>query len=221
VRLLMAGVCPPEQTIEPPQRKETIIMSKFTVHTIESAPEGSKPALQKLKASVGLIPNLAAVMANAPALIEVFVTARAAYQNSSLSAIEREVVSITNAVANNCAYCVAAHSTFAQMADTPPVALAALRAGKSPADPRLKALSDFSRKLTTARGQMQRCVCGAPNPKTLSQRWHHCQSCGLSVPRDHASALEILRLGLSLLAERGLLSLSKITSILILRHLTC
>jgi putative transposase len=49
------------------------------------------------------------------------------------------------------------------------------------------------------RGTSQRCVCGTPNPKTLSQRWHHCQSCGLSVPRDHASALEILRLGLSLL----------------------
>ena len=49
------------------------------------------------------------------------------------------------------------------------------------------------------RGTSQRCVCGAPNPKTLSQRWHQCDSCGLSVPRDHASALEILRLGLSLL----------------------
>ena len=129
-------------------------MSKFTVHNIESAPEGSKPALQKLKDAVGLIPNLAAVMANAPALIEAFVAARAAYQSSSLSAVEREVVSITNAVANNCAYCVAAHSTFAQMADTPPAVLAALRDGKSPADSRLKALSDFSRKLTTARGQI-------------------------------------------------------------------
>jgi putative transposase len=51
----------------------------------------------------------------------------------------------------------------------------------------------------SANGTSQRCVCGAPNPKTLGQRWHHCESCGLSVPRDHASALEILRLGLSLL----------------------
>lgn len=129
-------------------------MSKFTVHTIESAPAGSKPALQKLQESVGMIPNLAGAMANAPALIEAFVAVRAAYQNSSLSAIEREVVTLTNAVTNNCTYCVAAHSTFAQMANTPPEVVAALRAGKSPAEPRLQALSDFARKLTTARGQL-------------------------------------------------------------------
>jgi len=49
------------------------------------------------------------------------------------------------------------------------------------------------------RGTTQRCVCGAPNPKTLGQRWHECTACGLSAGRDHASALEILRLGLSLL----------------------
>ncbi len=47
-------------------------------------------------------------------------------------------------------------------------------------------------------GTSQRCICGAAVPKTLSQRWHQCIECGLSVSRDHASALEILRLGLSL-----------------------
>ena len=50
-------------------------------------------------------------------------------------------------------------------------------------------------------GTSQRCVCGAPHPKTLSQRWHHCVVCGLSAPRDHVSALEILRLGQSQLGR--------------------
>ena len=50
------------------------------------------------------------------------------------------------------------------------------------------------------RGTSQRCVCGADVPKDLKQRWHSCAACGLSVGRDHASALEILRLGLSLQA---------------------
>jgi putative transposase len=47
-------------------------------------------------------------------------------------------------------------------------------------------------------GTSQRCICGALVPKTLRVRWHDCPRCHLSVPRDHASALEILRLGLSL-----------------------
>jgi putative transposase len=46
-------------------------------------------------------------------------------------------------------------------------------------------------------GTSQRCICGAPVPKTLCNRWHTCLVCQLSLPRDQASALEILRLGLS------------------------
>jgi putative transposase len=47
------------------------------------------------------------------------------------------------------------------------------------------------------KGTSQRCICSAPVPKTLAVRWHHCPRCQLSVSRDHAAALEILRLGLS------------------------
>jgi putative transposase len=47
------------------------------------------------------------------------------------------------------------------------------------------------------RGTSQRCPCGHAVPKTLTTRWHHCPICQLSIPRDQASALEILRLGLS------------------------
>jgi putative transposase len=46
-------------------------------------------------------------------------------------------------------------------------------------------------------GTSQRCICGASVRKSLRNRWHTCLSCQLSIPRDQASALEILRLGLS------------------------
>ncbi len=48
------------------------------------------------------------------------------------------------------------------------------------------------------RGTSQRCICGADNRKKLSDREHVCVECGLVTTRDHASALEIQRLGLSL-----------------------
>jgi putative transposase len=51
------------------------------------------------------------------------------------------------------------------------------------------------------RGTSQRCPCGAANRKKLSDREHVCADCGLITSRDHASAMEILRLGLSLQAS--------------------
>lgn len=51
------------------------------------------------------------------------------------------------------------------------------------------------------RGTSQTCPCGAPVPKTLRDRWHHCNLCGLDTTRDHASALRILGLGRSLSAS--------------------
>jgi putative transposase len=46
------------------------------------------------------------------------------------------------------------------------------------------------------RGTSQTCPCGVRVPKALSKRWHDCESCGLSVSRDHAAAINILALGL-------------------------
>jgi len=46
-------------------------------------------------------------------------------------------------------------------------------------------------------GTSQTCLCGASVPKALSDRWHDCPSCGLSLPRDQVSAILIRRLGQS------------------------
>jgi putative transposase len=50
------------------------------------------------------------------------------------------------------------------------------------------------------RGTSQTCICGEPVPKDLSQRWHRCPRCHLSLPRDQVSAMIIHRLGSSLQA---------------------
>ncbi|MCU1315318.1 MAG: hypothetical protein JWN63_640 [Candidatus Acidoferrum typicum] len=53
------------------------------------------------------------------------------------------------------------------------------------------------------RGTSQRCPCGQPAAKKLSDRKHVCE-CGLQTTRDRASSLEILRLGLRLQAQTKL-----------------
>jgi putative transposase len=45
--------------------------------------------------------------------------------------------------------------------------------------------------------------CGSLVMKGLSQRWHACPVCGLELPRDHNSALNILRRGMELVSADG------------------
>ena len=49
-------------------------MTTFTNHTIESAPEASKPLLETAKSKYSFIPNLLAGMAEAPAVLEGYMT---------------------------------------------------------------------------------------------------------------------------------------------------
>ena len=44
-------------------------MTTFPIHNIESAPEGSKAAVQQLQSAFGMIPNLIGAMATSPVLI--------------------------------------------------------------------------------------------------------------------------------------------------------
>ena len=53
-------------------------------------------------------------------------------------------------------------------------------------------------KEVNPRNTSQTCVCGEPNKKDLSVRWHQCKVCGLSIHRDICSAQVILKIGLGL-----------------------
>lgn len=44
-------------------------MRSFPIHTVETAPEASKPSLQALRDAFGFIPNIAGAMATSPVLI--------------------------------------------------------------------------------------------------------------------------------------------------------
>lgn len=126
----------------------------FTIHTIESAPEKSKPMLQGLKQNFGFIPNAAATMAGSPALIGAFVGAFGNFHGSSLSEAEKQVVLLTNAVTLRCAWTVAFHSTMAQRAEVDASDIAAIREGRLPGDPKHAALSRIARALIEKHGHL-------------------------------------------------------------------
>src|SRR5262245_2373463 len=106
----------------------TQTLQSFSIHTVDTAPQASRPALERLRASVGMIPNLAGAMSSSPALIQGFVAVREAFQGGSFSALEREALSLANAVENGCRYCTAIHATFAAKAGLDAAEIARLRA---------------------------------------------------------------------------------------------
>jgi uncharacterized peroxidase-related enzyme len=130
-------------------------MTQYVTHTLETAPAASKPMLEKLAASVGMIPNLAAAMSESPQLIEGFVTLLGLFRaSSSFSRAERETISLVNAVENGCRYCTAIHSTFALDAGLTQDTVDTIRAGKSPSEPRMRALADYARTMVRERGHV-------------------------------------------------------------------
>jgi AhpD family alkylhydroperoxidase len=127
-------------------------MSQFPIHTVDTAPEPSRPGLLGLQQAVGMIPNLAAGMAEAPTLLRSYLTVREEYQKGTLTGGEIQVLSIVAAVENDCGWCVAFHSLMARNEGVADDVVTVLRDGKSPADARLGALSDFARGMIRRRG---------------------------------------------------------------------
>jgi uncharacterized peroxidase-related enzyme len=129
-------------------------MSKFEVHTIDSAPADSAPALRALEQGLGFVPNLAATMAESPTLVNGFVDLRKTLAGGELTGLEREIVALAVSFENDCDYCMAAHSTFALMQKADEDAVSAARAGDEPDDPKLGALYRFARSLIAKRGHV-------------------------------------------------------------------
>lgn len=127
-------------------------MSEFTVHTPETAPDGAKESLLASQKALGFIPNLHAVMAEQPALLEAYKTMTGLSARTGLDAVEQQVVFQVSNFENGCTYCVAAHSVISDGQRVPADVTDALRNGKPLADAKLNALAEFTRRVVTQRG---------------------------------------------------------------------
>ncbi len=127
-------------------------MTTFPVHSSETAPEGSKPILAGVQKSMGFVPNLIRVMAEAPAAAEAYLSLMDIFERSSLSDTEQQTVLLSVSFANGCDYCMAAHTTLANMKRVPSGIVEALRTGAKLADARLDALATLTRSIVETRG---------------------------------------------------------------------
>jgi uncharacterized peroxidase-related enzyme len=130
-------------------------MTEFTTHTIETAPEASKPTLEAAQKKFGFVPNLFAKLAESPVAAEAYLTMAGLNAKSSFTPAEQQVVLLTSNFENECHYCMAAHTGAAKMAKLPEDAIEALRSGAPIPDARLEALRSFARKVVAQRGWVE------------------------------------------------------------------
>jgi alkylhydroperoxidase family enzyme len=129
-------------------------MPNYPVQTIASAPEKSKPALEQLQKAFGVLPNLPAVIANSPKLINALVGLFAQVHSPGLSEAENQIVLLTDAVTNSSTYAVAFHTALALQQGISFQETTAIRERRLPADKRFAALSGLAKGFIEKRGHL-------------------------------------------------------------------
>jgi alkylhydroperoxidase family enzyme len=129
-------------------------MTTLPIHTIESAPELSKPILEKSVKTNGMLPNLHGVLAGAPGILQAYQNLHEQFVNSSFDAEELTVVWQTINVEHGCTYCVPAHTAIAHSMKVDPELTEALRNDGLLTTPKLQALQDMTLTIVRNRGHV-------------------------------------------------------------------
>jgi uncharacterized peroxidase-related enzyme len=127
-------------------------MTTFTTHSQQTAPQAAQPLLQKAKDAFSFVPNLLGTMAEAPALLEGYMTLADIFGKTDLSETERQIILMTNNRLNGCQYCMAAHTSISQMAGVKADVIEALRTNTAINSPKLEALRIFAAVINESRG---------------------------------------------------------------------
>ena len=127
-------------------------MTEFTFHTIESADGPSKTLLEQVQTNFRFVPNLHAGMAESPALLEGYMQLAGIFEKTEFNPTEKQIIMLTVSRLNGCTYCMAAHTSVAQMTKVPEDVIQSLRTGSPIADPKLEALRAYTEKVVESRG---------------------------------------------------------------------
>jgi len=126
-------------------------MSRIPQINPESATGKAKELLDAVKSKLGLVPNMTRAMANAPAVLDGYLSLSGALsKGSSLTAKHREQIALAVGQANACDYCLAAHSTIGKMVGLSAEQILDSRRGTA-VDAKSEAVIKFARHLVDKR----------------------------------------------------------------------
>jgi uncharacterized peroxidase-related enzyme len=128
-------------------------MSRINQIPPEAATGRARDLLDAVKGELGLVPNMTRAMANAPAVLDGYLQLSGALGKGTLPAKVREQIALAVAQANECDYCLAAHSAIGRMTGLTAEQIRDSRLG-SAVDPRANALIRLALKVMETRGSV-------------------------------------------------------------------
>jgi alkylhydroperoxidase family enzyme len=129
-------------------------MTEFKQHDQSSAPEAAKPLLEDSVKAFGMIPNLHAVMAEAPGVLEGYKKLHDLVLESSFDNDEKTVLWQTISVEHGCHYCVPVHTGIAKSMKVSDDISNALRDETPLPSDKLEALCTFTLAVVRKRGNV-------------------------------------------------------------------
>jgi alkylhydroperoxidase family enzyme len=133
---------------------------QMNIHTLESAPATSVALMERLAGEIGFVPNLAAVVAESPALLAAFVELRQAANAGALNAVHREVAGLAVGVAADNEYGAAFHSTVLDRMGVSAEDVDAMRSGRLPSDAVSGVVYELAREIVVTRGKVSDALIG-------------------------------------------------------------
>src|SRR3954469_16140848 len=126
-------------------------MERITPVSVSSAQGRARELLDAVKAKLGVVPNMTRAMAVSPSVLEAYVGFIGALGNGVLPARVREQLALDVGEANQCEYCVSAHSLLGNHAGLTEKDVLDSRRGAS-ADPKADVLLRFARTVIEKKG---------------------------------------------------------------------
>lgn len=115
-------------------------MTRIPVHTVTSAPEGSRDTLKQLESQFGRVLNIHGAMAHAPAVLETYAAIQQVLkQKGTFDSRTREAIALAVANVDECSYCQAAHTAGGKAAGLSGQETVEIRRGQVD-DPKLQSL---------------------------------------------------------------------------------
>ncbi len=126
-------------------------MSRLSTVDPAVAEPRARVLLDRVERALGVTPNMMRAMASSPAVLDAYLSFSGALAKGLLPARVQEQIALVAAVANDCGYCLAAHTVLGERAGLSAEDLVAGRDARA-SDPKVEAALRFARAVIATKG---------------------------------------------------------------------